>query len=481
LKNKLTVIAALLVGILLLACPVRKGMAAAFDVRAFGAKGDGKTLDTPAFNKAIAAAAKAGGGTVTIPAGTYLCTSIHLQSNITLYVDQGATVLAADATQGTYDPAEPYTGGPYQDYGHVHWHNSLIWGENLHDVSILGPGLLYGKGLNRGQRSDLAPTPGGNKTISLKNCHNVTLRDFSILQGGWFGILATGVDNLTIDNLKIDTNRDGMDLDCCRNVRVLNCSVNSPWDDGICPKSSYALGYARATENVTITGCYVTGAYQLGTMLDGTWKRFDASQRAPHTGRIKCGTESNGGFKNITITNCVFDGCQGLALETVDGALLEDITISNITMRDITSAPIFLRLGARLRGPAGTVVGHLRRVNISNIEVSNSGSNLCCILSGIPGHPLEDIHLSNIHIQTAGGGTAAQAALVPAEDEDKYPEPSMFGTMPAYGFFLRHIQGLTMHDVDVTPATPDARPAFSVTDVTAAMFRDVKDAPANLP
>ena len=193
-----------------------------------------------------------------------------------------------------------------------------------------------------------------------------------------------------------------MDIDCCRNVRVSNCSVNSPWDDGICPKSSYALGYARSTENVTITGCYVTGAYQLGTMLDGTWKHFDPGQRVPHTGRIKCGTESNGGFKNITITNCVFDGCQGLALETVDGALLEDITVSNITMRDIVSAPLFLRLGARLRGPAGTTVGRLRRINISNIEVSNSASRLACILSGIPGHPLEDIHLSNIHIQTAG-------------------------------------------------------------------------------
>jgi polygalacturonase len=125
LKNKLTLAAAAFAGLLICVCPVRKSMAAAFDVRAYGAKGDGKTLDTPAFNKAIDAAAKAGGGTVNIPAGTYLCTSIHLQSGITLYLDQGATVLAADPTQGTYDPAEPYTGGPYQDYGHSHWHNSF--------------------------------------------------------------------------------------------------------------------------------------------------------------------------------------------------------------------------------------------------------------------------------------------------------------------------------------------------------------------
>ena len=116
---------------------------------------------------------------------------------------------------------------------------------------------------------------------ALKSCRNILLRDFAILAGGHFGILATGVDNLTIDNLRIDTNRDGIDIDCCRNVRVSNCSVNSPWDDGICPKSSYALGYARATENMTITNCYVAGSYELGTMLDGTYKKI--APNAPFT------------------------------------------------------------------------------------------------------------------------------------------------------------------------------------------------------
>ena len=129
-----------------------------------------------------------------------------------------------------------------------------------------------------------------------------------MLQGGWFALLATGVDNLTIDNLLIDTNRDGFDIDCCRNVRVTNCSVNSPWDDGICPKSSYALGYARATENVTISNCFVTGNYRAGLAarrhLEADARR---PSRPPCTGRIKFGTESNGGFKNVAITNCVFE------------------------------------------------------------------------------------------------------------------------------------------------------------------------------
>jgi polygalacturonase len=325
-----------------------------FSVRRLGARGDGTTIDTPAINNAIAAAAEAGGGTVIFPAGTYASYSIHLKSNVALYLDPGATILAASTpldgtTTGGYDAAEPQgPWEPYQDYGHNHWHNSLIWGEDVHDVAIFGPGLIWGKGLSRGNANDkdlpATDKPGvGNKAIALKNCRNVILRDFSMLAAGWFAILATGVDNLTIDNLKIDTNRDGMDIDCCRNVRVSNCTVNSPWDDAICPKSSFALGYPRATENVTISNCYVTGGYQLGTLLDGTFKRVSADFKRP-TGRIKCGTESNGGFKNITISNCVFESCRGFALETVDGALCEDITFTGITMRDIRNSPLFLRL-----------------------------------------------------------------------------------------------------------------------------------------
>ena len=196
--------------------------------------------------------------------------------------------MAADAPAagagGGYDPPEPNAWDKFQDFGHSHWHNSLIWGEDLQNISIEGQGLIWGKGLSRGDR-DLELAAGvGNKSISLKNCHNVTLRDISILHGGHFAILATGVDNLTIDNLKIDTNRDAIDIDCCRNVRVSNCSVNSPWDDGICLKDSYGLGFARSTDHVTITNCYVTGGYEEGTMLDATYKRFAPDFKVPRNG-----------------------------------------------------------------------------------------------------------------------------------------------------------------------------------------------------
>jgi polygalacturonase len=203
---------------------------------------------------------------------------------------------------------------------------------------------------------------------------------------------------------------------------------------------SPSVGYARATENLTITNCYVTGIYKLGTLLNGTFQRFDPAERPLGTGRIKFGTESNGGFKNITVSNVVFEGCLGLSLETVDGALLEDVTITNITMRDV-AGPLFLRLGSRMRGPAGVPVGALRRVLISNLVCSNARSRMCSILSGIPGHPIEDIQLNDIYIEHRGGGTAEDAAIQPAEEETKYPELDMFGRpMPAHGFFFRHVR-----------------------------------------
>ena len=331
-----------------------------------------------------------------------------------------------------------------------------------------------GKGLSRGARDAALVAGVGNKSISLKNCRNVLLRDFSILHGGHFAILATGVDNLTLDNLKIDTNRDGMDIDCCRNVRVSNCSVNSPWDDAICLKSCYGLGFARSTDHVTITNCYVTGGYQEGTLLDATFKRIGPDDKAPRNGRIKLGTESNGGFRNITISNWVIDDCRGLALETVDGALLEDISISNITMRGITDVPLFLRLGSRMRGPDGIPVGKLRRVNISDILVSHCASRQACLITGIPGHFIQDVRLSNMFVLHEGGGTREDAQIQPAELENVYPDPNRFGSMPAHGFYIRHVKGIEMHDIDVRYVKEDLRPAFVLDDVAGANFIHVK-------
>jgi len=470
-----------------------------YSVRDYGAAGDGKTIDTAAVNKTIDAAARAGGGTVIFPAGAYLCYSIRLKSNIALFLEQGATIIAADQPQvgqPGYDSFEPNQWGDlvYQDFGHSHWHNSLIWGENLENISILGPGGIWGRGLLR----DGGTTPGqGNKTIALKLCRNVILKDFTVYQGGWFVLLATGVDNLTLSNIKVDTNRDGFDIDCCRNVRMSDCSINSPYDDAICLKSSYGLGFARATDNVTITGCQVSG-YAMGTFLDGS---YQFSANGGGTGRIKFGTESNGGFRNITISNCVFVHCNGLAIESVDGAVIEDIAISNISMEYISNPPIFVRLGARMRGPEGLPIGAIRRISIHSVVAAYASSRAASIISGIPGHLIEDINLNDIRILYNGGdgtGSASRggraggrgtglpsAGLDPfgaPELEDNYPEPTMFGPLPAYGMYVRHVRGLSINHVDLGLMNNDARPPIMIYDAADVQFEHVRvQAAANVP
>jgi polygalacturonase len=464
--------------------PVPGETAGWVDVRRFGAKGNGKATDTPAINRAIEHVARRGGGTVLLPAGTYLCRSIRLKSNVRLHLSLGATILAAPVPydgmpQGGFDAAEPIDPayGAYQDGGHEHWHNALIWGEGLHDIAITGGGLIDGSALAHDWEDDHGPIPGsrkpgvGDKAISLKNCRNVTVRDVRVLRGGWFCILATGVDNLTIDNVTVDTNRDGFDIDCCRNVRVSNCTVNTPNDDGICPKSTYALGYPRPTENVTIVNCFLSGCYEIGSVIAGTWKRMPLDFNG--TGRIKCGTESNGGFRNITISNCVFENSRGIALETVDGAILEDIAITNITMRGAQNAPVFLRLGRRMRGPAGTPVGTLKRILISNIT-SHDGSAMPSIIAGVPGHPVEDVKIADVYLHQRGGATQPLDRYAPPEVETVYPEPYMFGPLPATGLWARHARNLELSNMEVAVATADNRPAVWLEDVAGADIFNLK-------
>jgi polygalacturonase len=441
-----------------------------YNVKNYGATGDGITLDSKAINKTIETTAAAGGGEIIIPAGKYVCGYLHLKSNIHLVLQQGSVLIATDENpEENFDPAEPTINKTYQDYGHSHFHDGFIWGDSLHDISITGPGMIWGKGLIKDWEKD---SREANKAISLYRCRNVIIRDITILHGGWFSILATGVDNLTLDNVKIDTNRDGMDIDCCRNVRVSNCFVNSPYDDGICLKSSFALGYFKATENVTITNCQVSG-FDEGTLLDGTYQRSDNPEyHFSPTGRIKFGTESNGGFKNITISNCVFEYCKGLALETVDGALLEDVTIDNITMRDIVNDPIFLRLGSRMRAPAGTLVGKLQRIMISNVEVYNANSSYACTISGIPGHNIEDVQLNNISLYFAGGESLATNVQIP-EKENSYPEPGMFGNTGSGAFLVRNVNNLQLNNIMIKHITKDERPPFIFDGVSNVSMSNV--------
>lgn len=482
-----------------------------FDVRRFGAVGDGRTLDTAALNAAIAAAHTAGGGTVLLPAGDYLCHSIRLLSRITLEFRAGATLIAADppppGQPGGYDAPEAGPPNHYQDFGHSRFRNSLLWGENLEHVTLRGPGVIYGRGLSRGNGrialpvgqvapqppghlpdvleadGDFAPyaeplVPGpfgyphakdtlpagvGNKAVALRGCRHVVIRDLTILHGGHFAILASACDHVVIDGVFIDTNRDGIDIDACADVRVSNCSVNSPWDDGICIKSSYGAGVLRPVENVTVSDCYVSG-FTEGTLYDGTRERVIRHRGGP-IGRIKLGTEASGGFRNIAITNCVFEFCRGLALEQVDGAVMEDILVSNLVMREVMNAPIFIRLAGRLRAPGATAPGTAARIAISNVVASDVAPEHGIFIAGLPGHPVADVSLSGIRLLSRGGGTREDAARTVPEMVRDYPEPMLFGPLPAWGLYVRHAARLQLRDVTLQLAGADARPAVELDDV----------------
>ncbi|MCW4462908.1 right-handed parallel beta-helix repeat-containing protein [Sphingomonas sp. BT-65] len=459
-----------------------------FDVRDFGARGDGRALDTDAINAVIAQAALSG-GTVVIPAGRFLCFSIRLASGVTLLLSEGAVIEAADPARhaGAYDPPEAAHGELFQDFGHSHWRNSLIWGIGLHDIAIVGPGRIEGTGLTRdgpgarwrrdtGERplsmagmsaaeiralepEEQEMTGLGNKAIALRNCRRVMLRDFTIAKSGHFAVLATGVEDLLIERLVIDTERDGIDLDCVRRTRVRGCRVNSPNDDAIVLKSSYALGTAVACDDVVIEDCTVSG-YDAGTMLDGSFGHTQqlAPDRDRVTGRIKLGTESNGGFRNIVIRNCRFERSRGLALETVDGGAIENVTVSGVTMREVTTAPLFIRLGDRGRGPVGTDIGTIRGVTIEDVEASGIDHRFAATIAGLPEARIEDVTLRDIGLTYAGGGSMADGKRRPPALPHAYPEPSMFGVTPAWGLWVRHATGIRLRDVRLATETPDGRP-----------------------
>ena len=507
-----------------------------FNVRDYGAKGDGVAVDSPAINQAIDAAAAAGGGVVRLPAGTYLSYTIHLRSNITLRLDKDTILLAgAPGAGGAYDPPEPNAFSQYQDGGHGHWMNSLIVGIGLDHVAITGPGVIKGTGLNRG---DGGP---GNKAIALKNCRFVVLQDFWVLDGGHFALLASGVDDFLFDGVKTDTNRDSFDIDCCRRGFITHCQLNSHNDDALVLKTSFGLGEARPCEDLVLTHCTVTG-YDQGTFYDGT--KLRANPRAPDgdgpTGRIKFGTESDSAFRRISISDCIFDHSRGLAFETVDGGIIEDVSATNLTMTDINTAPIFFRIGNRARGPDHPPIGIIRRVLVSNVTATGVDPRFPILIAGLPDHPVQDVTLSNLHITSKGGfslamvaspppgvglgfsqrgnrggrgagrgvapaltgalggappdfaaGTAAPAPApgtpgttatprgprdpyaVP-ENPTAYPEPSMFGLLPGYGVYARHAANLTVQDVTFGFEKEDTRPVVVLDDVQGSTFQQLQ-------
>lgn len=447
-----------------------------YNVRDYGAKGDGKTLDHQAINAAIDSCVAHGGGRVVVPAGTYLCGSIRMKSHVELYLSAGAKILVAPASMKAYDEAESWEGPAYQDGGHTYFKNSLIYAIGQEHVSITGRGMIDGQGLTKKDTEKGGVVNGGNigtgdKAIAFKLCRNILIRDVTIYRGGHFAIILTGCELGTVDNVTIDTNRDGFDIDCCKYLSVSNCKINTPRDDALVLKSSYALKKPVITEHIAITNCVITG-YKLGSLLDGSYIPEPVSWVC---GRFKLGTESNGGYKNISLSNSTFMYSSGLAFEEVDQGIMENITVSNITMNHVHHYPIYITTGCRNRGPKErTTVSTGRDIMISNMVANDVDSLAGIIVTGMPDEPLRNITLSNIQLQFRGGGRAELAKREYREQGKNYPEPRFAKETPAYGLFARHVDGLEVNNVTFRTMKPEYRPAAMLVDVKNESITNLK-------
>lgn len=394
--------------------------AAWFNVRDYGAKGDGAVKDTASVQKAVDACAGQGGGTVLFPAGAYLCGSLHLRGNVTLRLEAGATILGSKDGED-YDKIEKLDFKNASDAETSFFHHALIWGEDVERVAIVGEGVID---CNRDRRH-------GPKGIALKCCKFVDIKGVRLQNCPNYNISLLGTDFVNIDGVTIlNGHADGIDPDSCRNVRISNCHIES-WDDAIVPKASYSLGERRSCENITVTNCYLASACST----------------------FKLGTESGGDFKRITVSNCVMEGLAGerpalggVALESVDGANVDGVAVSNISMHDV-STPVFIRLGNRGRDMATPVPGSLKNVVIDNI-VATDASNTCSI-TGIPGARVDGVSLSNIRTRFKGGCAFLPEGETVPELEAEYPDSDMFPALSAYGMFVRHVDNLVLRNVQL--------------------------------
>ena len=433
-----------------------------YSITDFGAKSDTSSLSTAAIQKAIDTCNLSGGGQVIIPAGQFKTGTIVLKSNVDFHLESGA-VLYGSRNLEDYIKLKPAYISLRTQTATI----QLIYAENAENVSITGFGEIDGQGsgfkkLNWNDEGITRP-----HLLRFITCTNVTIQNISLKNSGCWMQHYLACEKVQIQGVRVfnrnNFNNDGLDLDGCRNVTVSDFISDSD-DDGITLKSTSP----KPCENITITNCVVSS-------------RCNA---------IKMGTESNGGFKNISISNCVVKpsavdvpgffghegGTSGISLEIVDGGTMEGISISNIQI-DGTEASLFVRLGNRARtykeGVVIDHVGNLGNISISNIRVKNAGKTGCSI-TGQPGYPVHDILLSNIVIEHAGGGTLEDISQVIDDKPKEYPEATMFGTLPAHGFYIRHANNITFNGFQVKTTDDDLRPVIYLDDVNQANFSNLQ-------
>lgn len=434
----------------LLAATFAAGSERVYDVRDCGAKADGKTLCTDAIQKAIDQCSRDGGGTVYLAPGTFLSGTIYLKSDVVLKLDVGCTLL------GSKDLKDyPPTVQAFRSYTDNYTDKSLIYAEKAERIAIIGRGTIDGQGA-----SFKGPYKVRPYTIRFIECRNVTVEDVTLRNSPMWMQHYLACDDVRISGItvrsRVNHNNDGINIDSCHRVVISDCNISSG-DDAIVLKSTSA-GICR---DVTVSNCVVSS----------------------HCNGLKVGTESNGGFKNIVMTGCaIYDTrLAGLALEIVDGGTMDRVVVSNITM-DNVGAPIFLRLGNRARPFKQDMekpgMGEMRNITISSIEATGANPTGCAV-SGLPEAAIENVTLSNLRFSFDGGGTKADAGRAVPEKPSDYPEYSMFGRLPAYGLYCRHIKGLKLLNVQLQLAKPDQRYAIVFEDVEDALI-DSPDVPSGM-
>lgn len=433
------------------ASPVTSETSDVFDVRKFGAVNDASMVSTESIQKAIDACAKAGGGVVHFPPGKYLTGTIVLKSGVYLNFSAGS-ILKGSPHLSDYPPTVP----ALHSYTDNYVNKSLIYGEKLENVGLTGQGIIDGQGhAFHGAYTALAESliPPKNRPflIRLIQCRNVTIKGITLRNSPMWMQHYLACENLLVDGITVSNlpngerrsfyNNDGIDIDSCQQVRILNCSFRTE-DDGLCFKSTTPI----PCRDIVVSNCLIMSKCNA----------------------IKCGTESVGGFQNMTISNCsVYDTpYAGIALESVDGGALDGVNISNIGMRNVR-CPVFIRLGGRRRpvreSDPKPNIGSVRNITITNLDATGAG-DLACSITGLPGHYIESVRLLNIRIAFAGGGTIQDAQRTVDEKSAEYPESTMFGTLPSYGFFVRHVRNLLFNHLELSAATLDFRPALHFSD-----------------
>jgi polygalacturonase len=408
----------------------------AFDVRAHGAKGDGVHLDTAAIQSAVDACAAAGGGAVLFAPGTYRSGTIRLRDRVRLHLASGATLLAST------DLADyPVFVPKLRSFTDTYTDKSLIYAEGVTGAGLEGEGAIDGQGASFSGPYKVRPY-----LIRFIECREIAVRDLELRNSPMWVQHYLACEGVRISGLRVHSrvnrNNDGIDIDSSSDVRISDCHIVSG-DDAIVLKATTT----RPCRDVVVANCVLSSLCNA----------------------LKLGTESTGGFDNIAISNCaVYDtNLAGIALEAVDGGSLERVTVSNVVMRNV-ACPIFIRLGDRGRpyteGAAKPPAGALRNVLIEGIEAGGANRTGCPI-AGIPDHPIENLTLRDISLSFAGGGATPAPGQVVPEQAAGYPEYRMFGALPAYGFYARHVRGLRLDNVTCTAAAADSRPAFLADDV----------------